>query len=236
MAEENTPPNTPPEVDVNSQAFKDAVKAAVDAQLKATQSDPNSQEFKDAVQAAVDVQLRDAKDALNKAYEARDAANAKVKELEQKIRDDEIARLKEEGKHQEALEKELEDSRAEREALKKKNIELTRDIELRNALAAHPFRNGNATDMAYREIVQNLVQDENGVWVTRDGKTISDAVNSFISDEDNAFLLKAKQNSGTGSPPPKTPGDTPLNGKSIFELSQAEVLKLAQEGKLPKRK
>ena len=187
------------------------------------------------VQAGIDNTLKDIKTKLDKSYEARDAALAKIKEFEQKDREAELKRLQEEGKHKEAFDLQLAEERAKREALEKRNIELTRDIEVRNALASHPFRNDNASEMAYREIVGQLVQNEQGVWVHKSGVSVKDFVKTFAEHSDNEFLFKPKVNSGSGSGGSKAGDNSSGEKKSLFNMSQEEVLKMAREGKLPKR-
>jgi hypothetical protein len=182
----------------------------------------------------VEEALKPIKENLDKAYSARDEALKKVKEFERLQREAELKRLQEEGRHKEAYEMQLRERDAEIENLKRRNIELTRDIEVRNALAAYPFRNDNALEMAYREIVSNLIQDDKGNWVHKNGLSIRDFVKSFVEHEDNAFLLKPKANSGSGSTPASATA-TASGNKSLFQMSQAEVLKLAKEGKLPRR-
>ena len=106
----------------------------------------------------VEEALKPIKENLDKAYGARDEAQKKVKEFERLQREAELKRLQDEGKHKEAYEMQLKERESEIETLKRRNVELTRDIEVRNALGAYPFRNDNATEMAYREVVGNLFQ------------------------------------------------------------------------------
>ena len=108
----------------------------------------------------VEESLKPIKENLDKAYSARDEAQKKVKEFERLQREAELKRLQDEGKHKEAYEMQLKERESEIETLKRRNVELTRDIEVRNALGAYPFRNDNATEMAYRVVVSNLIQDE----------------------------------------------------------------------------
>ena len=184
------------------------------------------------VKAAVADAIADIKGKLDKAYAARDEALRKVAELEEAERERERERLKAEGKHKEAYESEVAELKARLEAANGKNTELTRDLELRNALAGYQFRNDNARAMAHRDIVGQLVRDENGLWKHKNGTSIEDSVKAYLDSEDNAFLLKQKQNSGSGSGSPKTSTSTP---KTLAGLSTSELLKMAKEGKLPKR-
>ena len=86
--------------------------------------------------------------------------------------------------------------------------------------------------MADREIIGQLVRDESGTWVHRSGVSVKDFVKTFAEVEDNAFLFKPKINNGTGNSGAK-PTNTSSDKKSLFEMSQEEVLKMAREGKLP---
>lgn len=174
------------------------------------------------------------KENVDKAYKARDTALAQLSEKEQAIREAEIQRLKDAGKQTEALEAELADAKARAAALDKRNIELTRDVLVRTSVASLDFQSDRAQSMAIQEITAGLVQNDKGEWVHRSGKTVSSFVAEFAKDDTNRFLFKQKVNSGGGSPPPQ-PKDPQRKG-SIFEMTQDEVLKLAEKGELRKRK
>ncbi len=195
------------------------------------QQNSNVPDIEKLVQEKLDESLKDIKGKLDKAYGARDEALKKVAEFEQAKREAELKRLQDEGKHKEAYEMQLAEERAKREALEKRNVELTRDISVRNALASHPFRNDNASEMAYREIVGNLVQNEKGEWVHKTGVSVKDFIKAFAENDENAFLFKPKMSSGSGSQGTQKNSDNSA-GKSIFQLSQDEVLKRAREGTL----
>lgn len=214
-----------------------------DQEVNSSENAPNSNESssdnsdKDLIEKLVkerlENSLKDIKEKLNKAYGARDEAFKKVAEFEQKEREAELKRLKEEGKFKEAYEMQLAEEKARREALEKKNIELTRDIDVRNSLTTLDFRNDNAAEMAYKEIVGQLVRNDDGVWVHRSGIAIRDYVKAFAESEDNSFLFKQKVSSGSGSSSTKNSSSSKVDSKkSLFSLSQEEVLKLASEGKL----
>jgi len=192
--------------------------------------DENIQKF---VSEKVEEALKPIKGNLDSAYAARDEALKKVAEFEQKEREAEVKRLQEEGKHKEAFEKQLATEKARSEALEKRNVELTRDVELRSALNSHDFRNKNAAEMAYKEIAADLVRNERDEWVHKTGVSISEYVSAFVSNEDNAFLMKQKVSNGTGSTATTTNPGVGVEGKSLFSLPQSEVLKMAAEGKLP---
>jgi len=191
--------------------------------------------IKRLVQEGIDEALNPVKENLNSAYAARDEALQAVAKYEQEKRDAEVARLKEEGEFKKAHELEMSQAKAREEALKKRNIELTRDVDLRRALSTTEFRSENAAEMAYKDIVSGLVQNEQGDWVHKTGASIQDYTKSFLSDEANAFLLKQKVSTGAGSTT-ITPGSADDEPKSLFKMSQAEVLQRAAEGKLPTQK
>lgn len=185
------------------------------------------------VQEKLDSALKDIKEKLDKSYNARDNALKKIQEFEQKEREAELKRLQDEGKHKEAYELQLAEEKAKRETLEKRNIELTRDIEVRNVLGSQPFRNDNALEMAYREIVGQLVQNEQGVWVHRSGVSVRDFVKNFAGSDENSFLFKPKVSNGGGSSNTSSSNGSDTK-KSLFDMSQEEVLKMATEGKLRK--
>ena len=192
--------------------------------------------IKALVQEGIDAALKPIKENLDAAYAARDEALTKVATYEQKEREAEVERLKTEGEHQKAFELELAQERAAKEALQKRNTELSRDVEVRSALSNIEFRNENAAEMAYKEIVTGLVQNDDGAWIHKDGTSIGEHVKAFASNENNAFLLKQQVNTGTGSTATTT---SPAGGdkkKSLFDIPQAEVLQMAAEGKLPSQK
>ena len=195
-----------------------------------TTVDTSSQAFKDAVDAAVEVALKDIKDKLNKAYESRDSALAKVKEMEAAARTAEIERLKAEGKAVEALEAELANARAELKAAQDTAIQRTRDLELDRALGALPFRNTRSKSIAFNELISGLVQNAEGAWVDKSGKSLEQLAKDFQDDPDNSMLFKVVQSSGSGSSTSTSaPANTP---KPLSQMSQAEVMEKVRKGTL----
>lgn len=195
----------------------------------------NGPDVEALVAARVDAALKKMKENLDKAYAARDTAESKAKELEEKQRKLEIERLESEGKLAEALQKKLDDAVAENATLKKRVVELTRDVTLSEQMNGLTFRNERAAKLAYKEIVGELVQDADGEWKHKSGLSIKDFVKKFSEDEDQAFLFKPKQSSGTGLSRTTDEGGgkgTKDKKTSLFDMSQEDVLKLAAEGKL----
>ena len=189
-----------------------------------------------------DAKLADIKKKLDASYAARDAALADAAALKLKEQEAVKAKLLEEGKHQELHALQIQEAKdkmalleAEKKALENRNTELTRDVDLRSALKALTFRNANAAEMAYKEIVGQLVLTDKGTWVHSSGASIADFVTVFSKDENQSFLFKPKNNSGSGQDHNNEKPATNA-GKGLAGLSQAEVLKMAAEGKLPQRK
>jgi hypothetical protein len=185
------------------------------------------------VQSRIESELKPIKGKLDNAFKQRDEALAKIAEFERKEREATLKQLEAEGKHKEIYELKLAEERAKNEALSKRNTELSRDVAVRDALKNLVFRNDKAADMAFKDIVANLVQNEAGQWVHRSGISVRDYCDAFSKDDEQSFLFKAKSNSGAGTSTTNTnvPADTGKS-KSLFSKSQAEVLKMAAEGKL----
>jgi len=174
------------------------------------------------------------KDKLNKAYSERDNLKNELKDIKKQLRDAELQKLKDEGKEKEHFEGVIADLEDTVKTLRQEIVELTRDNSVQKVLAGYEFRNKKAASVAAQTVTDELVQDEQGKWVHKSGKSIEDFVKVFAEDEDNSFMFKPAENRGTGTPPAK-PGTKPNPNGSLFGKSQAEVLRLAQEGKLPKR-
>jgi hypothetical protein len=221
-----------------------------DKKVNADSNDPASQPatVPDDIQKIVDAKLAEAKaemkSKLDSAYASRDAAVSRVAELETQEQERESARLKAAGEHEKAYKLDLEAANnarlaaeARAEAIQKRNTELTRDAEVRAALASvgKEFRNDVALDTAFSQIVNQLVKDESGVWVSKDGKSIGQAVEAFTSLDKHDFLFKAKPSSGLGHETPSGNAKG-ANSKSLFDLDQSQVLQMAQQGKLPNQR
>jgi hypothetical protein len=184
------------------------------------------------VQEKVDAQLLTIKQNLDKAFAQRDEALAKAAILEQKERDATLKQLESEGKHKEAYEMRLAEANAKNEALQKKNTELSRDVSVREALKSFEFKNDKSSDMAFRELCSNLVQNDAGQWVHRSGVSIRDYASTFAKDSENEFLFKVKVNSGGGTtnPNPDAKAGVVNEKPSLFKLSQEEVIARAAKG------
>lgn len=196
-----------------------------------TPANYSKEELDKAVADAIALAVGDIKTKLDGAYNARDAALLRVAEIDQKEKDASIQRLKDEGKHKEAADLLVAEANAKREVAEKKAVALTRDVSVRTALSSLEFRNEKSSNMAYSEIISELVQNETGDWVHKSGSSIKEHIANFALNDENSFLFKAKTNSGAGTTQTSTAG-TETKPQSLFKLSQAEVLKMAAEGKL----
>lgn len=249
MADENKA--TPPENDaVKAAAEAKAAEVAANEAIKAAElkaeadrkaasgtSKADSDMIAKLVQDRLDAELSTIKKSLDNAYKQRDEALSKIAAQEAKEKEANLKKLEEEGKHKEAYELRLAEEKAKNEALQRRNTELSRDVSVRDALKSLTFRNDKASDMAFREITSNLVQNEQGQWVHRSGISVKDYCDAFSKDEDQAFLFKTKPNTGGGSSSSNSGNGTAADSgkpKSLFAMSQAEVIKLASEGKLGK--
>lgn len=199
---------------------------------------PDAEMIDKLVKERVENEIKGIKEKLDKAYGARDEALKKLTEKEEADKAAELKRLQEEGKHREAYELQLAEERRKREVLEQRTVELTRDNEVRGALSGLTFRNENAQEMAYREVVGQLVKNDQGTWVHRSGVSVKDFIKDFAERDTNSFLFKPKPNTGGGGKGPVA-GDGESNhskGRNIFEMPQEEVLKLMSEGKLQRRR
>jgi len=186
---------------------------------------------KDDIESIVEERLAKMKANMDRMASERDEALKLKVELESKQKEDTIARMKEEGKLQEALEMELAEAKAKLDVYAKETTQLKRDGVLNDALAGMEFRNDKSRDMARREIVDQLVQNEEGAWVHSTGSNIRDYVEAYSKSEDNSFLFRVKSNTGAGTGNPAGAPSTDVS-KSISEMSTQEILALAQKGKL----
>jgi hypothetical protein len=186
---------------------------------------------KDDIESIVEERLAKMKANMDRMASERDEALKMKAEMESSAKEATIARMKEEGKLQEALEMELAEAKAKLEVFAKETTQLKRDGVLNDALAGMEFRNDKSRDMARREIVDQLVQNEEGAWLHSTGSNIRDYVEAYAKSEDNSFLFRVKSNTGAGTGNPAGAPSTD-NTKAISDLSTQEILALAAKGKL----
>jgi hypothetical protein len=221
-------------VEVNEDTNTEEVVPTPVPSLHKTQEQRDDDMVQKLVQARIAEELKPIKGKLDNAFKQRDEALAEIAKFKQKERDTQLQLLEAEGKHKEAFELRLAEERARNEALQKRNTELSRDVAVREALRSYVFRNDKAADMAFKDIVANLIQNESGQWMHRSGISVRDYCEAFHKDDEQSFLFKAKPNSGAGSSSTGTIVPETNKSTSLFSKSQAEVLKMAAEGKLGK--
>lgn len=227
-------------MDEQTKANEEIAKLAKEAEEKANElskfKEPEKVDddlIKKVVAERVEKELKEIKTKLDTAYKLRDDAQAKAEALEKRERDANIQRLNDEGKHKEAYELEKQELKLENEKLRKTNTELSRDSDVKAALASLEFRNEKAFDVAFKDIIGQLVQDGNGLWTHRSGVPIQDFINVYSKEESQSFLFKPKASSGAGTSSSRTPG-TKSDDTSLFAKTQEEVLAMAAAGKFNK--
>jgi len=185
----------------------------------------------DPVEKAVQERLAKMKANMDRMARERDEAMKKAAEFEQRDKHAKIKALEDEGKYREAAEMKLSEMEAKLKVYEEENTRLNRDSVLSSVLTGLEFKNERSREMAYRDIVDQLVQNEAGQWLHKSGITIKDFVESYSKNADNEFLFRIKTNSGTGmNNTAGTPSmDTP---KKLSEMSQEDVLRLASKGQL----
>jgi len=192
----------------------------------------SSKDTEALLERMVEERLAKVKSSLDKAYSERDEALKRAVQLEDERKQQKLSALEAEGKHKEVAEMKLTELQEKLRIAEERNIKLTRDAAVRDALTGLDFRNERSQQMAYRDVVDQLIQDpETGGWIHKSGASIKEFVNAFSKDEDNTFLFKPKTNSGSGT---SSVGGTPKldPNKKMSDLSTAEIMQLAAAGKL----
>jgi DNA polymerase III psi subunit len=215
----------------DNQVNEVATEEVVEEQPVVEETVETTEAPKDSVEALVEERLAKMKANMDRMASERDEALKMKAEMEASAKEATLARLKEEGKVQEALEMELAEAKAKLEVYAKETTQLKRDGVLNDALAGMEFRNDKSRDMARREIVDQLVQNEEGAWVHSTGSNIRDYVEAYAKSEDNSFLFRVKSNTGAGTGNPAGAPSTDTT-KAIGDLSTQEILALAAKGKL----
>lgn len=185
----------------------------------------------DPIEREVQERLTKMKSNMDRMAKERDEALKKAAEIEQQQKQEQIQRLEEEGKLQEALEMKLAEANAKLKVYEEENTKLNRDNVVNAALGGLDFRNERSRQMAYRDVVEQLVQNENGTWVHKSGTTIQDFILAYSKNEDNSFLFRVKANSGAGTTTAAGMSNV-TEKKSLSQMSQEEVLAMAAKGQL----
>lgn len=185
----------------------------------------------DPIEQEVANRLSKMKSNVDRMAKERDEALKKAAEIEQQQKQETMKRLEEEGKLQELSEMKIADLEAKLKVYEEENTRLNRDSVVNSLLGSLDFRNDRSRQLAYRDIVEQLVQNDNGSWVHKSGTTIQDFITSYSDNEDNSFLFRVKANSGAGTAAPAGVSNTNEN-KPLSEMSTQEVLNLAAKGQL----
>jgi len=192
----------------------------------------SNKDTEEVISKLVEERLSKIKASLDKAYAERDSAVRERVRLEEKEKQSKLKALEDDGKHKEAAEMRLAELQEKLVIAESKVVELSRDSAVKDALTSLDFRNDRSGQMAYRDIVDQLIQDpDTGSWIHKSGVSIKDFVSQYAKNEDNSFLFKPKTNSGAGT---GGVGGTPKldPNKKISDMSTEEVLQLAASGKL----
>jgi hypothetical protein len=185
----------------------------------------------DAIVAAkVDEQLKDIKEKLNSAYGGRDDAVRKLAAAEAAAKEKEMEALTAAGKHQEVLQMKLTAAEENLKLMQAKITGYERDTVVKTAMGDLKFRNERSREMAYRDIVGQLVQNQEGQWVHKTGAAIGDFMKAFSKDPDNEFLFEVKNSGGGGTGGGS--GNPTMTGKKVLEMNTEELLAAATAGKL----
>jgi hypothetical protein len=209
-----------------------AVKTAEEeAASQAVEEEASSTGDESDVEKLVNERLAKMKANMDRMSKERDEALKKATEAEKLRKEEEVKRLRDAGKIQEALEMELAELKAQLSVTQEDNIKLKRDNVLSSYLSGLDFRNDRSREMAYRDIVEQLVRNEEGEWTHKDGSSIASFVDTYSKNEENSFLFKVKSNSGGGQTDKQTAADTSKQ-KSLKEMTTQELLAAAAKGKL----
>ena len=221
------------EKEAAEKAAAEAARKEIEDKLKAAGLDVSL--LTKLIDDGVNAQLAKIKGNLDKAYGERDSALSKLAEIEKAKREAELKKLEEDGKFREAAALREKAANEQLEALKKQNIELSRNASVRLLLTPLEFRNTKAASTAFSDITASLVQDATGAWKHNDGRTLEQFIEDYKKDPDNEFLFKPKSNSGGGSQT-KVQGAPAAKPGSLASMSQEDVLRMAREGRLPTRR
>jgi len=190
----------------------------------------------------VDEKLKDIKGKLDNSFAERDAARKELDAIKKKERDAELKALEAAGKHKEAFDIKLAEEQAKYadlesryKTLESTNLDLSRNNILREELREIDFKNKKSADMAFASIASEIIKDDKGNWVHRSGVSIKEFVAAFAKDEENSFLIKAKQSSGSGTEESKKTNTT-AKVDSLVGKSNKELLAMAEAGTLPKQR
>jgi DNA repair exonuclease SbcCD ATPase subunit len=176
-------------------------------------------------------ELKQMKANVDKAYKKAEETTRENARLKAEAQEKQRKQLEDEGKHYEAAKLKLAELEEEKKILQDRLTSVTRDRELEKHLGSLEFRNDFARETAFKAILPELVQDEDGSWVHKSGASINDYLKAFAKDPNKDFLFKPKDNSGAGSNSNKNSASM-SRPKTLSGMSTEELLALADSGKL----
>jgi hypothetical protein len=176
-------------------------------------------------------ELKPMKANVDKAYKKAEEMARENARLKSEVQEKQRKQLEDEGKHYEAAKLKVAELEEREKILQEKLTAITRDRELEKHLSSLDFRNDFARETAFKTILPELVQDEDGSWVHRSGASINDYLKAFAKDPQKDFLFKPKENSGAGSNSNKNSASV-SRPKTLSGMTTEELLALADSGKL----
>jgi hypothetical protein len=176
-------------------------------------------------------ELKQMKANVDKAYKKAEELTRENARLKAEGQEKQRKQLEDEGKHYEAAKLKLAEYEETIKIQTEKLTSITRDRELERHLASLDFRNDFARETAFKTILPELVQDEDGSWVHKSGASVNDYLKAFAKDPNKDFLFKPKENSGAGSSSNKNSASMG-RPKKLDGLTTEELLSLADSGKL----
>jgi hypothetical protein len=221
MADQNDDDNVNDNQDDNDTTQQDL------SQRKASLADEHQALLKQLVAD----ELKQMKGNVDKAYKKAEELARENARLKAEAQEKQRKQLEDEGKHYEAAKLKLAEMEEREKILQEKLTSITRDRELEKHLGSLEFRNDFARETAFKTILPELVQDEDGSWVHKSGASINDYLKAFAKDPNKDFLFKPKENSGAGSNSNKNSASM-SRPKSLSGMTTEELLALAESGKL----
>ena len=109
-----------------------------------------------------------------------------------------------------------------------------RDSVISSALSDKEFANEKAKKTAINEIAESLQQNDLGYWVNKDGLQAAEAIEAYVSNEDNVYLFKPKMSKGVNYNSLKgATGNTATSqGKKFTELSHEAQVEYVRNNKI----
>ena len=151
---------------VEEPSVNETVIAEAEAETPAAEAEEVTE---DALEAAVNERLSKMKANMDRMASERDEALKIKNQMEADAKSAKIKQLEEEGKLQELAEMKIADLEAKLKVFEAENVKLNRDNVVNTKLGALDFRNDRSRDMARKDIVDQLVQSEEGAWVPPSG-------------------------------------------------------------------